>query len=65
MLVRKDQKKTTDKFKNTKGRDKSEGERWEIQKYLDRVKQYKQNRTFQNNEIKFDQQVGGKCKRAN
>ena len=34
-------------------------ERGEIKRYRQRVKQYRQNRTFQNNERKFYQQLGG------
>ena len=30
-----------------------------VKRYLDRTKQYRQNRTFQNNERKFYQLVGG------
>ena len=30
-----------------------------LKRYLQRVKQYRQNRTFQNNERKFYQQLGG------
>ena len=30
-----------------------------LKRYRDRVKQYRQNRMFQNNEKKFYQQVGG------
>ena len=30
-----------------------------LKRYRQRVKQYRQNRTFQNNERKFDQQLGG------
>ena len=32
-----------------------------LKRYRDRVKQYDQNRIFQNNERKFYQQVDGKC----
>ena len=31
-----------------------------LKRYRDKTKQYKQNRTFQNNERKFYQQLGGK-----
>ena len=30
-----------------------------LKRYWQRVKQYRQNRTFQNNKRKFDQQLGG------
>ena len=30
-----------------------------LKRYLQRVKQYRQNKTFQNNERKFNQQLGG------
>ena len=33
-----------------------------LKRYQQRVKQYTQNRTFQNNERKFDQQLGGDCR---
>ena len=38
-------------------------ERGRLKKYQDRIKQYNQNRTFQNNERKFYQKIGGECKR--
>ena len=34
-------------------------------RYRDKFKQYKQNRTFQYNEWKFYQQVGGECIKTN
>ena len=42
------------------------GERREtLKKYRDWIKQYNQNRIFQNKERKFYQQVGGECARTN
>ena len=44
----------------TTGRDKSEdtSERRRLKRYHDGTKRYRQNRTFQNDERKFHQQVG-------
>ena len=36
-----------------------------LKRYRKRVKQYKQNRIFQNNERKFDQQDAGECRGTN
>ena len=36
-----------------------------LKRYRDRIKQYRQNRTFQNNERKFYPQVGGKITKIN
>ena len=69
MLEWKDQKKkTVDKYDYTTWRDKSKEEIMQKKKhkiYWDRVEQYKQNRTIQNNERKFYHLVGGECMRTN
>ena len=36
-----------------------------LKNYWDIFKQYQQNRIFQNDEKKFDQQVGGECTKTN
>ena len=54
------------KTNNTTRRNKSEGtgEGKKMKKYRDRIKQYRQNRTFQKNERKFYLGVGGECSRT-